>query len=388
MNKNSRISKDKWFDYVASGPETTGGKYLRNFWQPVGLSKDLAMGKALPIQVMNQKFTLFRGETGKAHVVGFRCPHRSTQLSNGWVRGDALQCMYHGWKFDGQGHCLERPGEKSTGAFAQANIPAFPTEEHLGLIYAYFGDGEPPAFPPFEGYKDVGVIENHALDFPCNWFQTMENHFDETHIAFVHSYGSSHDNLGRRYELPEMNIYETDYGMIRETSVDGGNLRKTLYLLPNIMRIIIPTFNDLMEVGGWRDTYIILVPKDDQNHRVYFTMNVQIEDKDQDAYQKMNKKFEAKVNEFPSITDITHQILAGKSHITDHLDHPHLLLLEDAITQAGQEQIVERENELLGRTDVGVAAMRKVFAREMAAVENGQAPKEWAPLNVEPALGF
>ncbi len=388
MDKKIGHTKDKWQDYVASGADSIGGTYLRQFWQPVGLSKDLAAGKALPIHLMDEKFTLFRGETGIPHVVGFRCPHRSTQLSNGWVRGDNLRCMYHGWKFDGQGSCLERPGEKSPGAFPQADIPAYPTEEHLGLIYAYFGAGETPAFPPFDGYKDISVIENHALDFPCNWFQTMENHFDETHIAFVHSYGSSHDDLGRRYELPEMNIYETDYGMIRETSVAGGNIRKTLYLLPNVMRILIPTFNDLMEVGSWRDTYITLVPKDDKNHRVYFTMNVHIEDKDKETYQRMNERFDAKVKEFPSITELTHQILAGNGHITDYLDHPHLLLLEDAITQAGQQQMVNRDNEMLGRTDVGVAAMRKVFAREMEAVGVGQRTKEWVRLNEEPTLGF
>ena len=388
MNKESRISKDIWFDYVSSEPDSTGGKYLRKFWHSVALSKELAPGKARPIHVLNEKFTIYRGETGTPHVIGFRCPHRATQLSNGWVRGDDLQCMYHGWKFNGHGNCVERPGEKSTGSFSRGDIPAYPTEEHLGVIYAYFGEGEAPAFPPFNGYKDIGVIENHVLDFPCNWFQTMENHFDEAHIAFVHTFGESHDNLGRRFQLPDMNIYETDYGMIRETSVDGGDLRKTLYLLPNIMRILIPTFNDLMEVGGWRDTYIKLVPIDDKNHRVYFTMNVHIDDKDMDAYRKMNERFEAKVAEHPSITDLAHKILAGKAHLTDHLEHPHLLLLEDAVTQAGQEQMVNRDNEVLGRTDVGVAAMRRVFEREMNAVATGEPTKKWIRLNEEPALGF
>ena len=52
----------------------------------------------------------------------------------------------------------------------------------------------------------------------------MEDHFDETHIAFVHSFGGSHNDLGRAYELPEITIRETDYGMIRETPVAGGDV--------------------------------------------------------------------------------------------------------------------------------------------------------------------
>ena len=151
---------------------------------------------------------------------------------------------------------------------------------------------------------------------------------------------------------------------------------------------MIPTFNDLMEVGGWRDTNIILVPMDDKNHRVYFTMNVHIDEKDMDAYHAMYERFNEKVKKYPPIHELTHEILAGKGHINDYLDHPHLLLLEDGLAQAGQEQIVDRSQELLGRTDIGIAAMRKVFEREMLAVASGEPTTSWSPMTVEPELGF
>lgn len=389
MDDKKKPTGNRWVDFASSGPDTIGGRYLRKFWHPVALSRDLKAGKAVPILVMGEKFTLYRGETGAVHVVGFRCAHRSAQLSIGWVRDDCIQCMYHGWKYDGDGKCVERPGEKRPGPFATADIPAYPTHEHLGLVYAYFGEGEAPAFPPFEGYKQVGMIENHAADFPSNWFQTMENHFDETHVAFVHSFSGSHDNLGRRLELPEIKTYETDFGMVRETQTPGSNkTRSTLYLLPNIMRILIPTFSELTEVGGWRDSYIILVPTDDENHRVYLTQNVYIEKDETDAFQEMHERFRERVAQYPPISDLAHEILAGKLHITDCLDHPYLVLLEDAITQGGQGQMVDRNLELLGRTDVGVVAMRKVFDREMRAVAAGEPTKEWRYLGEEPGLGY
>lgn len=388
MDGDGKKSAGKWVDFASAGADTAGGAYLRKFWQPVALSRDLEAGKAAPIHVMGEKFTLYRGQGGVAHVVGFRCAHRSTQLSTGWIKDDCIQCMYHGWTYDGDGRCVARPGEAPPGPFPRANIPAYPTAEHLGLVYAYFGAGAAPVFPPFDGYGDIGVIENHVLDFPSNWFQTMENHFDETHIAFVHSFGGSHNKLGRDYELPEMKIYETDYGMVRETRVAGGDWRKTLYLLPNIMRILIPTFADLNEIGGWRDTYIILVPTDDENHRVYFTMNVHIDDKDMAAFHAMHERFNQRAKGFPPIAEIAHDILAGRAHLTDFLDHPYLLLLEDAVTQGGQGQIVDRGLETLGRTDSGIAAMRRVFDREMRAAADGRPTKEWTRLDDVPALGF
>ncbi len=388
MDDKSRSSGNRWIDFAPSGPDSVGGRYLREFWHPVALSRDLEAGKAMPIHVMGERFTLYRGAAGTPHVVGFRCAHRSAQLSIGWVRDDCIQCMYHGWKYDGDGKCVERPGEKRSGRFAEADIPAYPTREHLGLVYAYFGDAVAPAFPPFEGYKEVGMIENHALDFPSNWFQTMENHFDETHIAFVHSFSGSHDDLDRRFELPDIKVCETDFGMVRETRVPGSEMRTTLYLLPNIMRILIPTFGELARIGGWRDSYIILVPTDDENHRVFFTQNVHVEDDETDAFVEMHERFRERVAQYPPITDLAHEILAGKLHITDCLDHPYLLLLEDAITQGGQGQMVDRNLEFLGRTDRGVVAMRKVFDRELRAVAAGEPTKEWHYSGDEPGLGF
>ena len=70
-------------------------------------------GQAKPIQIMSERFTLYRGEGGAPHVVGFRCAHRGTQLSAGWVEGDCIRCIYHGWVFDESGQCIEQPAEEN-----------------------------------------------------------------------------------------------------------------------------------------------------------------------------------------------------------------------------------------------------------------------------------
>ena len=130
-------------DFVRTGPTTLAGKYLRTFWQPVFCSHELAAGRALPVRILGEELTLYRGEGGKAHVIGFRCAHRKTQLSIGWVEGDCLRCFYHGWKYDGSGQCVEQPAEPKPFA-EKIRIPGYPVQEYLGLIFAYLGKGKPP----------------------------------------------------------------------------------------------------------------------------------------------------------------------------------------------------------------------------------------------------
>ena len=96
-------------DFVHTGAGTLAGRYLRMFWHPVYVAHELEPGHAIPIQIMREKFTLYRGEGGFPHVVDFRCAHRGTQLSVGWVEGDCIRCFYHGWKYDGTGQCVEQP---------------------------------------------------------------------------------------------------------------------------------------------------------------------------------------------------------------------------------------------------------------------------------------
>src|SRR4029453_13891072 len=92
-----------------TGPGTPAGKYLRRFWQPVYHSVDLKAGAPVPLRILGEDFTLYRGESGGPHLVAPRCPHRGTRLSLGHIEGDALRCFYHGWKFAPDGKCIEQP---------------------------------------------------------------------------------------------------------------------------------------------------------------------------------------------------------------------------------------------------------------------------------------
>src|SRR5438876_11691555 len=100
-----------WMDFQHTGPGTLAGTFMRRFWQPACRSEDLPAKRAVVWTMMNEKFTLFRGESGAAHAIDFRCAHRGTQLSTGWVEGDCVRCRFHGWLYDGTGQCVEQPVE-------------------------------------------------------------------------------------------------------------------------------------------------------------------------------------------------------------------------------------------------------------------------------------
>ena len=77
--KNRRPGKKlRYQDLVCTGPGTLAGNYLRRFWHPIHRAEELRAGEAKPIEIMSEGFTLYRGETGAPHVVGFRCPHRGS----------------------------------------------------------------------------------------------------------------------------------------------------------------------------------------------------------------------------------------------------------------------------------------------------------------------
>ena len=174
-------SPTRWPDFHHTGPDTLAGRYMRLFWQPIYHSADLPVGRAKPIKIMNVDYALYRGEDGQPHVVDARCPHRGMQLSAGWVEGDCIRCFYHGWKFDSSGQCVEQPAEPKSFA-RKVMIRSYPCQDYLGLVFAYFGKGEPPPmsrYPEFENFE--GILEWDSYYRACNFFNNLENGADLTY---------------------------------------------------------------------------------------------------------------------------------------------------------------------------------------------------------------
>ena len=372
-------------EFARTGPDTLAGKFLRRFWLPVFRAEDLERGRAKPIRIMSQDFTLYRGESGTPFVVDHRCAHRGTQLSTGWVEGDCIRCFYHGWKYDGAGQCVEQPAEDA-GFAAKVRIRSYPVREHLGLLYAYLGEGEPPAFPPVPPFDGDGLLETEVRYVECNYFQCLENSVDEAHVSFVHRPGGSHQGV---YDLPQLTAEETEYGAVRQARRPGQPVRVGHHFMPVTTRVIVPPMAGMQGAGGWRDTYLSFVPVDDERSVWFLAAHVQVSPEQRGAYLEAREKHRQRLAEARPVSDVAADILAGRMSVADALGHPAMAMLEDRVAQAGQGVIADREHERLGRSDAVLILWRKLWTREMRALEEGRPLKQWGwSQPIQPTQGF
>ena len=248
-------------------------------------------------------------DLGVAQLLAPRCPHRGTQLSAGWVEDDTLRCLYHGWRFERSGQCVEQPAEDAAFT-AKVKIASYPTREHLGLVFAYLGEGEPPPFPHIPAFVGEGRVEASVEYFPCNFFQCWENSFDEYHVHFTHRTGGMHP---RYPQLPKMTFTETDYGILRRAETADGKVRLSPFLMPNVLRTVVPSPNAMQGHGpSERDSYLMKVPVDDDNHVFFITQHVRIRPGEEAAYEEKYQRYlELRAKSRPP-HELGLEILAGK----------------------------------------------------------------------------
>ena len=358
-------------DFNRTGPGTPAGQYLRKFWQPVYHSVDLAAGRPVPLQILNESFTLYRGSSGQVFVVDQRCPHRGLQLSTGWVEGDDLRCFYHGWKFAGDGRCIQQPVEAN--AFCdKVKLRSYPTREYLGLIFGYFGEGEPPPFslyPHFEHFD--GYIETNAYLRECNYFQNLENSLDTSHVGFVHGDNSAaFDGFGQANALA---AEESDWGVRYTFTRPDGASRTHQFGMPNLFYFLaLPVDKDI----GWQVSLMWFVPINDERHMQFWLHRVRAEG---DLARRIQERRERRRSEIDiAHQDVAEDILYGRMSIRDvdpvRVD---LVQLQDDVAQIGQGRIIDRSHERLGRGDVGVVAIRRLWSREITAMLEGRPLKQW-----------
>ena len=367
--KNGYTQKD-YTDFAHTGPGTLAGKYLRSYWQPVFQSDDLPAGKAKPIKIMSQDFTLYRGRTGEPHLVDFRCAHRGMQLSAGWVEGDRIRCFYHGWVYDGSGQCVEQPAEPQPFC-DKVRIGSYPVRDYLGLVFAYLGEGEPPSFPLYPDFEEFeGLFEIDSYPRGCNYFLNLENGGDVAHIGFVHrGMPGSFDGFVERVDLE---AEETEWG-IQVTSTLRGNARDAHYGMPNMSHITaLP--NDT-STAPYREFLAWWVPVDDDNHIQFTVYAVRVSPAAAERYVELR---DVRLSNRTVPKEVLAQaILEGRMRLEDVVpETTDLVRLQDDIAQIGQGE-VNRPNDRLGRSDASVILRRKLWARELQAFAEGRPLTQW-----------
>lgn len=163
--------------------------FLKQFWIPAARSDELAnpAGPPVRIKLLDEKLILFRTPEGQVGALHHRCPHRGASLFFGRNEIGGLRCVYHGWKFDLQGKCVELPSDTDGDTrCAKVSIKAYPAIERHGVVWLYLGDRRPlPPLPNLSPFGE-GDVASTFVHFDCNWTQCMEGDLDTAHLPFLH----------------------------------------------------------------------------------------------------------------------------------------------------------------------------------------------------------
>jgi len=350
------------------------GALMRRYWVPFLLSSELPERDCPPVRVtlLGEKLVAYRDSNGQVGLLDNHCPHRGASLFFGRNEECGLRCVYHGWKFDLTGRCMDMPNEPPESNFKdKVRVKAYPCRERAGIVWAYMGPAElQPGLPEFEF---LTVPEDHRYVTKriqeCNWLQALEGGLDSSHIAFLHR-GNYSDELGDIYygdPAPKFFVVPADYGLLiaarRNTSGEQYNWRNTPWMMPWYMLIPYP---DGQPFGGhsW-------VPIDDHTcwnwtfswraDRPVNAQEVALWDSGAHIHSKLIPgTFMPEANASNDYL-IDREVQRSKRSFTGiYGSGP-----QDAAVQEGMGPIYDRSQEHLGASDAGVIAARRHLLRAL-----------------------
>ena len=271
------------------GPGTPMGMLMRRYWLPAALSRELPGPDCAPIRVrlLGERLVAFRDTSGRLGLVDEFCPHRRASLFLGRNEEDGLRCVYHGWKFDVAGKCLDMLNLPLDTAFkTKIHLKAYPTVEQGGIVWAYMGP--PEKRPPLPLFEWTQLPETHRFVQKaweeCNWLQAMEGGIDAGHAPILHRAinpdtrepgGFRGMRTSRGFATTE-EVEGTDHGVmsarLRKMSDNRTWVRINQYVIPFHTffpaEIYDPRFEGAIAYKPFINGHIF-VPMDDENTMTY-----------------------------------------------------------------------------------------------------------------------
>jgi len=360
------------------GPGTPMGSLVRRYWIPALFSHQLPEPDGEPVRVtlLCERLVAFRDSKGRVGLLDERCPHRTASLFFGRNEECGLRCVYHGWKFDVDGNCVDLPSEPPGSNFQQkVRITAYPCIERGGLVWTYMGPPEEkPEFPDLEW---TAVPESHRYVTrhvqECNWLQALEGGFDTSHLSFLHR-GNDANADGVRMSVPlRYEVLPMDFGFAAGTCREGKNGATNW-----TCSIMLMPFHKLIStspIGAH-----VWVPIDDEN-----TMNYCIE------YWADRPLSTEDLADSKESFFIHPQLLPGSDRPVANKDNNYLIDRElqksgtsytgikgigrqDCSIQESMGPIADRTIEHLGMSDSVIIKLRRLLLQTLREVESGKEP--------------
>jgi phthalate 4,5-dioxygenase oxygenase subunit len=374
------------------GPGTRMGELLRRYWLPALLSEEIPGRDGPPVRVrlLGEDLIAFRDTTGQVGLVGAYCPHRRAPMFFARNEECGLRCVYHGWKFDAAGNCVDMPSEPPDSVFrTKVNIEAYPTWEAAGVVWAFLGPrGEMPPPPDYEwlrapaSHQRVSKTLEHA-----NYLQALEGGIDTAHSSFVHNNDIGDGGRLKSIDMhPLLEVERTAYGFryagIRNVGTGRRYVRAYHFLMPAMqMRAAF-----LTKSGERRkDPTVrghIWVPIDDEWTMVYNWLCSADPDKElSDAFWERHERSAGRgADDFIEGTYRLRRNLSNDYLIDRELQRTRTftgitgLNTQDYAVQEGMGPILDRSKEHLGSSDKAIIAARRLLREAIDDIAEGRQP--------------
>jgi 5,5'-dehydrodivanillate O-demethylase len=339
------------------GKGTPMGELLRRYWHPIAAATEFEDKSTKQVRLMGEDLVLYKDRSGTYGLLALHCPHRRADLSYGFVEECGLRCSYHGWAFDEAGNCLSAPFEDSSSGTTrfreQIHQPAYPVEEKAGLLFAYMGPDPAPLCPTWESFTwPNGFAQIVLAPLDCNWLQAAENNIDPVHFEWLHSNWSL-AQAGKPPHSPahvRIEVDEWEFGFGYKRILEGGSEADQNWTLPRLH-----CMPNIFAVGGTHFEY--RTPIDDTH-----TLSVVW------AWEPVPVEAAPYVQ-----TSVPHWYAPITDPATGRWITTHTIN-QDTVAWVGQGAITDRQNEHLGRSDIGVVMLRNRLADDLARVERGEDP--------------
>ena len=379
-----------------TGAGTPMGETMRRYWIPALLCSELPEPDCPPVrvQLLGEPLVGFRDTEGQIGLLDEFCPHRRASLWMGRNEESGLRCIYHGWKFDVAGTCVDQMNEPPQNCFAhKIHITAYPTVELGGVIWAYMGPRE--KMPPLPQFEWTQVPESHRhvskVIEECNWLQALEGGIDTSHAPILHRTITPHTSRAGvplmgpfvQGKAPTLDVDVTDYGYryagVRPLGEDQTYVRAYHYVMP---------FTQIrpQQIGRRRNgedrTMIaghMWVPIDDVNCMVWNWMYSYGEEPltEEDRMERGNGNGPDHVDQktFRSIRNKGNQWFIDRQvQKTETFTGIDGINTQDRAVQESMGAVVDRSQEHLGPADRAIIVMRRLILQAIKTVEEGGDP--------------
>jgi phthalate 4,5-dioxygenase len=267
-------------DLTRVGPGTVMGEFMRQYWIPAAKSSEIsADGTPMRLMLLGEKLVAFRDSSGRAGVMDHRCPHRCASLVLGRNEEGGIRCIYHGWKFDVNGNCVDMPSVPPSQDFKdKVKARAYRAADRNGILWVYMGPRQdaPPPLPMVEAtLLDETDVDIFFTQRDCNWMQALEGDIDTSHFGFLHVGHLDADDVPEGHPLehtageraPQYHVRDsawgTTYGAYRSVRPGITYWRIANYMFPFWTQTPQGEFPRNIQARAW-------VPLDDEHVMMIF----------------------------------------------------------------------------------------------------------------------